>query len=91
MSANPRVADYPIDPQFINRWSPRAFSGESIPEETLLGFLEDAHRQESQAKEGVNSARPPLALQALTSTGVLTFAGASGFNALHIDVVGNRA
>ena len=42
MSANPRVADYPIDPQFINRWSPRAFSGESIPEETLLGFLEAA-------------------------------------------------
>lgn len=42
MSANPRVADYPIDPQFTHRWSPRAFSGESIPPETLLGFLEAA-------------------------------------------------
>lgn len=39
MSANPRVAEYAIDPQFIERWSPRAFSGESIPQETLLSFL----------------------------------------------------
>lgn len=42
MSANPRIAEHPIDPQFINRWSPRAFSGESIPETTLLSFIEAA-------------------------------------------------
>jgi len=42
MSTNPRVADYPIDPQFTERWSPRAFSGESIPKETLLSFFEAA-------------------------------------------------
>ena len=36
MSANPRVADYAIHPQFTDRWSPRAFTGEAIPEETLL-------------------------------------------------------
>jgi nitroreductase len=42
MSANPRVAAYAIHEQFINRWSPRAFSAEPISQETLLGFLEAA-------------------------------------------------
>lgn len=42
MSHNPRVATHPIDPQFIERWSPRAFNGENIPEDTLLGFIEAA-------------------------------------------------
>ncbi|MGB9090256.1 MAG: nitroreductase family protein, partial [Pseudomonas farsensis] len=39
MSANPRIADYAINEQFINRWSPRAFSAEPISQETLLSFL----------------------------------------------------
>jgi len=39
---NPRNADHPIDPQFINRWSPRAFSPESIDKATLLTFFEAA-------------------------------------------------
>jgi nitroreductase len=38
MSANPRVAEYAIHPQFTDRWSPRAFTGETIPEETLLSY-----------------------------------------------------
>ncbi|AUG00877.1 nitroreductase family protein [Pseudomonas sp. 09C 129] len=42
MSANPRVAEYAIHPQFTERWSPRAFTGETIPEETLLSFFEAA-------------------------------------------------
>lgn len=42
MSANPRIADYAINEQFINRWSPRAFTAEPISEETLLSFLEAA-------------------------------------------------
>ncbi|PLP88702.1 nitroreductase family protein [Pseudomonas sp. FFUP_PS_473] len=42
MSANPRVADYAINDQFIQRWSPRAFTAEPISEETLLSFLEAA-------------------------------------------------
>ena len=42
MSANPRVADYAIHPQFTDRWSPRAFTGETIAEETLLSFFEAA-------------------------------------------------
>lgn len=42
MSTNPRVADYPIHTQFTERWSPRAFTGESIAQETLLSFFEAA-------------------------------------------------
>jgi nitroreductase len=42
MSDNPRSADYPIDEQFLQRWSPRAFTGESIDQATLLSFLEAA-------------------------------------------------
>ncbi|MGH8466228.1 MAG: nitroreductase family protein, partial [Pseudomonas sp.] len=42
MSANPRVAEHAIDDQFINRWSPRAFTAEPISEATLLSFLEAA-------------------------------------------------
>lgn len=37
-----RQADHPIDPQFVARWSPRAFKDETIPEATLLSFFEAA-------------------------------------------------
>lgn len=37
-----RQADHAIDPQFTQRWSPRAFTGEPIDEPTLLRFLEAA-------------------------------------------------
>jgi nitroreductase len=40
--ANTRQADFPVDPQFTARWSPRAFSGETLDEKTLLTFLEAA-------------------------------------------------
>jgi nitroreductase len=39
---NPRVADYPIEPQFLNRWSPRAFTGEPVPEFDLRTMIEAA-------------------------------------------------
>jgi nitroreductase len=39
---NPRQPDYPIDPLFTRRWSPRAFTGEPIAEPTLLGIIEAA-------------------------------------------------
>ncbi|MEY4751712.1 MAG: hypothetical protein RIQ60_3926 [Pseudomonadota bacterium] len=42
MSTTPRQTTYPINPQFTERWSPRAYTGEAIPEETLLSFLEAA-------------------------------------------------
>ncbi len=38
----PRQTEHPIDPQFTQRWSPRAFTGEAIPEATLLGLIEAA-------------------------------------------------
>jgi len=37
-----RKAGYPIDPLFLNRWSPRAMSGEEISEEELLTLFEAA-------------------------------------------------
>lgn len=39
-SSNYRQADYPIEPSFLNRWSPRAFTGETISETGLLTILE---------------------------------------------------
>ena len=40
--ANSRTADYPIDALFLERWSPRAFTGEAISERELLTLLEAA-------------------------------------------------
>ncbi len=37
-----RVADYPIDNVFLERWSPRAFTGEAIPEGELFSLIEAA-------------------------------------------------
>ena len=37
-----RHSDYPIDPVFLERWSPRAFSAETIAEHELLGLFEAA-------------------------------------------------
>lgn len=42
MTDTPRSADYPIDEQFTQRWSPRAFDPQPIAEGTLLSFLEAA-------------------------------------------------
>lgn len=41
-SPNPRSADHQIDPIFLNRWSPRAFTGEAISEQTLQTMFEAA-------------------------------------------------
>jgi nitroreductase len=40
--ANSRTADHPIDPLFLERWSPRAFTGEPISDRELLILLEAA-------------------------------------------------
>lgn len=42
MSSTPRQADYPIHQLFLDRWSPRAFTGEEIPVDTLMSFFEAA-------------------------------------------------
>lgn len=39
---NIRVADHPVDPQFPDRWSPRAFSAEAVSEAQVLTLLEAA-------------------------------------------------
>ncbi|KQT78203.1 nitroreductase family protein [Methylobacterium sp. Leaf466] len=41
-SSNPRRPDHEIDPLFIERWSPRAFTGEAVPEAELLRMFEAA-------------------------------------------------
>jgi nitroreductase len=40
--ANDRTADYPIDPLFLERWSPRAFTGEEMSETELMTLFEAA-------------------------------------------------
>ncbi|MGD0634875.1 MAG: nitroreductase family protein [Beijerinckiaceae bacterium] len=41
-SINGRTPNHPVDPIFLERWSPRAFTGESIPEAELLTIFEAA-------------------------------------------------
>ena len=43
MTVNGRTAAHPIDPMFLERWSPRAFTAEAMPQEMLLTILEAAH------------------------------------------------
>lgn len=41
-SANSRQSEHPISPIFLERWSPRAFTGEDIPEAEMLTILDAA-------------------------------------------------
>ncbi len=41
-TVNGRTADHPIDKLFLERWSPRAFTGEAIPEAELATIFEAA-------------------------------------------------
>jgi nitroreductase len=41
-SANGRKADHDIDPIFLQRWSPRAFTGEPMPQDALQSLFEAA-------------------------------------------------
>lgn len=41
-TANGRTADHPIDPWFLERWSPRAYTGEALPQTELMTILEAA-------------------------------------------------
>ncbi|WP_234731594.1 nitroreductase family protein [Acidocella facilis] len=42
LTANSRTADHPIEPVFLERWSPRAFNGEGISEHDLRTMFEAA-------------------------------------------------
>jgi nitroreductase len=39
---SPRQADHPIDPLFLERWSPRAFDGSDLPDQDLAAIFEAA-------------------------------------------------
>lgn len=39
---SPRTADYSVDPLFIERWSNRSFTGETLPDDVLFSALEAA-------------------------------------------------
>ena len=39
---NRRTPEYPIEPIILNRWSPRAMSGESLDDATLMSLFEAA-------------------------------------------------
>lgn len=49
--AQTRHADYPVDPAFLNRWSPRAFLPREVPEETLMSAFESARWAASSSNE----------------------------------------
>ena len=38
----PRIPDHPIDPLFLERWSPRAFDGSALPDADLHAMFEAA-------------------------------------------------
>ena len=42
ITLNTRTADHDIDPIFLNRWSPRAFTGEAMPRDLLMSLFEAA-------------------------------------------------
>jgi nitroreductase len=42
MAETGRTADHDLDPIFLNRWSPRAFTGEPMPHDLLMSLFEAA-------------------------------------------------
>jgi nitroreductase len=42
-SSNSRTSEFPIDKFFLDRWSPRAFTDETIDRDTMLTILDAAH------------------------------------------------
>ncbi len=42
LTASSRIAGHPIDPMFLERWSPRAFDGQPVPRDDLMTMLEAA-------------------------------------------------
>lgn len=41
-TANHRTADHAVEPMFLERWSPRAFTAEAMPHEMLMSLFEAA-------------------------------------------------
>ncbi len=51
IEANNRKADHPIHPIFLERWSPRSFTGEAMPEADLLTMFEAARWAQSASNQ----------------------------------------
>jgi nitroreductase len=49
--ANNRLAEAPVDPEFLDRWSPRAFSSDPVSEETIHSLFEAARWAPSSGNE----------------------------------------
>ena len=69
MTTNSRQADHPIDPIFLERWSPRAFTAEPISEPDLMTILEAAR----WALSSYNSRSRCLSHQPLPMRSALAF------------------
>ncbi|WP_296035016.1 nitroreductase family protein [uncultured Agrobacterium sp.] len=41
-TSNSRDTDYPVDPLFLDRWSPRAYDGKPMPKDDVLTILDAA-------------------------------------------------
>ena len=70
-TVGPRTSDHEIDPIFLERWSPRAFTGEALPESVLMQILEAARwapsAYNSQPWRYVYALRDTPAFQSLLS------------------------
>ncbi len=42
-NSNNGQSEYPVDPLFLDRWSPRAFDGNAMPPQHLMTILDAAH------------------------------------------------
>jgi len=71
MHRNPRVPDSDVDPAFVDRWSPRAFSPDPIPAHQLAALFEAARWAPSCYNE-----QPWLFLYATTEEDRQAFASA---------------
>ncbi len=69
---NGRTADHDIHPVFLERWSPRAFTGEAMPQDDLLALFEAARWAPSASNRQpwrfVYAHRGTEAFQAILST-----------------------
>ena len=67
-----RKADHPIDSLFLDRWSPRAMSGEELSEAELMSLFEAARWARQSAGIGAHAAAARQGKQARTTARRLT-------------------
>jgi hypothetical protein len=68
-----RKADFPIDPLLLDRWSPRAMSGEEISRDANLQC--PGNRTLRSAGQKVTELTNPLAIPSLLPNEILLLAG----------------